>query len=208
VADAMSVLMNASDIMPDDTGAKYTYSNTGYFFLARVIEQVSGLSYETFIRNNVLNPSGIGATMFLGNADGTPKSGECSYDPANKQNMQLWSGFGGWSARPMDLLKFLNRVDGKGSPTDIISSATHTVMTTGSRLSMGYAFGWGVSGDLQNHNGCHGSSRSFLVELANGISYAVIINTEPTNDGCGWTMRAAMEAGLAKVSGYPGYDLF
>lgn len=208
VADAMSVLMKASDIMPDDTGAKWTYSNTGYYFLARVIEQVSGLPYETFIRNKVLTPSGIGSSMFLGNADGTPKNGECSYDPATKPNMQLWGGFGGWSARPTDLLKFLNRVDGKGSPTDILTSNAHTVMTTGSRLSMGYAFGWGVSGNLQNHNGCHGSSRSFLVEMANGLSYAVIINTQPTNDDCGWTMKAAIEAGLTKVSGYPAYDLF
>jgi len=99
VADAMSVLMKAGDIMPDDTGAKWTYSNTNYYFLARVIEQVSGLPYETFIRNKVLTPCGIGSSMFLGNADGTPKSGECSYDPATKPNMQLWGGFGGWSAR-------------------------------------------------------------------------------------------------------------
>jgi hypothetical protein len=81
-------------------------------------------------------------------------------------------------------------------------------MTTGSRRRSNYAFGWGVSGNLQNHNGCHGSTRSFLVELDNGISYAVIINTEPSNDGCGWTMKAEIEAGLSKVSGYPLHDLF
>jgi hypothetical protein len=81
-------------------------------------------------------------------------------------------------------------------------------MTTGSRRRSNYGFGWGVSGDLQNHNGCHGSTRSFLVELDNGISYAVIINTEPTDDGCGWTMKAEIEAGLSKVSAYPTYNLF
>jgi hypothetical protein len=99
-------------------------------------------------------------------------------------------------------------MDGTFPPSDVILPATHDLMTTGSRRRSNYGFGWGVSGDLQNHNGCHGSTRSFLVELDNGISYAVIINTEPTDDGCGWTMKAEIEAGLSKVSAYPTYNLF
>jgi CubicO group peptidase (beta-lactamase class C family) len=208
IADGMSVLMKNTGIMPNDTGAMYTYSNTGYYFLARIIEQLSGQSYENYIRNKVLTPSGIGNTMYLGKADGNSKSGETEYDPATKPNMQLWSGFGGWVARPMDLLKFLNRLDGAYPPSDIILPATHDVMTTGSRRRSNYALGWGVSGDLQNHNGCHGSTRSFLVELADGVSYAVIINTAPSNDDCGWTMKAEIETGLSKVSGYPSHNLF
>jgi hypothetical protein len=81
-------------------------------------------------------------------------------------------------------------------------------MTTGSARKPDYGLGWGVSGDIQNHNGCYGATRSFLVELANGISYAVIINTQPKNDDCGWTMKAAIEAGLAKVTAYPAYNLY
>jgi len=207
-ADAMNVLLNASDLITTDTGKQYIYSNTNYFILARVIEQVSGQSYETYIRSNVLNPAGIGTTMYVGEASGNIRAGEASYSPAYNMNLQLWAGFGGWVARPIDLLKFLNRCDGATPPSDIITNTTHTAMTTGSKQSPGYACGWGVSGNLQNHNGCFGSSRSFLVELAGGISYSVIINSAPSNDDCGWTMKGAIEGGLSKVSGYPGYDLF
>lgn len=208
IDDAIQTLLDMGDVMPNDTGAMYTYSNTNYLLLAKIIEQISGQSYESYIRQNVLTPAGVGSTMFVGKADGTPKSIEVSYDPATKPNMQIWGGFGGWVARPMDLLKFLNSVDGATPPADIIKGGTHAVMTTGSRKRSSYAFGWGVDGNLQNHNGCNGSSRSFLVELANGVSYAVIINTQPQNDDCGWTMKAVIESGLSKVSKYPSYDLF
>lgn len=206
--DAMNVLLNASDLITTDTSAQYIYSNTNFFILARIIEQVSGQSYENYIRNNVLNKCGIGNTMYVGAATGNAKSGEASYVPMDKMNLQLWAGFGGWVARPMDLLKFLNRVDGTSTPSDVLTTPTHAVMTTGTTLNMGYGCGWIVSGSLQNHNGCFDGTRSFLVELGNGLSYSVIINNNPSNDGCGWTMKSTIEAGLNKVSGYPSYDLF
>jgi len=206
--DAMAVLLGRNDLVATDTSVAYLYSNTNFFILARIIEQVSGQSYENYVRQNVLNRAGIGSSMYVGNANGSIRSGEAHYTPMTNMNLQLWGGFGGWVARPIDLLKFLNRVDGAASPSDILTTSIQKTMTTGSPQNMGYGFGWGVSGSLQNHNGCHGSSRSFLVELANGVSYAVIINSAPTNDGCGWTMKAEIEKGLAKVLAYPSYNLF
>ena len=211
VKDAMTTLMNASNLFlykPDAANLQYNYSNTNYYFLGRVIEEVSGQSYENYIRSAVLNKCNIGSSMYLGNADGTSKAGEVLYVPESKPNMQLWGAFGGWVARPIDLLKFLVRVEGATTKPDIINTTTHTTMTTGSSLMTGYAFGWGVSGTTQNHNGCHGSSRSFLVEMSNGISYAIIISNAPKDDGCSFKLKAAIEAGLKNVSGYPSYDLF
>lgn len=206
--DAMNVLLNASDLITTDTSAQWIYSNTNFFILGRIIEQVSGQSYETYIRNNVLNKCGIGNSMYVGAASGIAKSGEATYVPMDKMNLQLWAGFGGWVARPIDLLKFLNRVDGTAIPSDVITTPTHTAMVSGSALRPGYGCGWNVSGTIQNHNGCFDGTRSFLVEMGNGISYSVIVNNNPSNDGCGWTMKGAIEGGLNKVSGYPSYDLF
>ena len=211
VKDAMTVLLKDPNIFlykPDAANLKYNYANTNYFFLGRVIEEVSGQTYENFIRSQVLNKCNIGSSMYLGNADGTSKAGEVQYLPESKPNMQLWSAFGGWVARPIDLLKFLVRVEGSNTKPDIINTATHTTMVTGSSLMSSYAFGLGVSGDTQNHNGCHGSSRSFLVEMSNGISYAIIISNAPNDDGCSFKLKAALEAGLKNVSGFPSYDLF
>ncbi|MBO9700612.1 MAG: serine hydrolase [Sporocytophaga sp.] len=206
--DAMAVLLAANDLVLTDTSVAFEYSNTNYFILGRIIEKVSGLKYEDYIRQNVLNKCGIGSTMYVGQASGNAKAGEMNYTPFTDMNLQLWGAFGGWVARPIDLLKFLNRVDGAATPSDILTSASHTTMTTGSSLRPSYAFGWGVSGSSQGHNGCHGSSRSNLTELGGGVSYAVIINGQPSTDDCGEVLIPAIEAGLKQVTAYPSYNLF
>ncbi|MDQ4034239.1 MAG: beta-lactamase family protein, partial [Actinomycetota bacterium] len=42
-----------------DPGTKSVYSNFGFNVLGRVIEQVSGQSYEAFVREHVLAPAGV-----------------------------------------------------------------------------------------------------------------------------------------------------
>ena len=44
------------DFLP---GSKSSYSNTGYAFLAYIIEQVSGKSYEQFLAEAILKPAGM-----------------------------------------------------------------------------------------------------------------------------------------------------
>ena len=108
--DCMKVLLNANDLFKFSPNTQYNYSNTGFFFLARIIEQVSGQGYETFIRNNVIAPSGVGNTMYIGATNGKPAAGEPSgYTPMRNMNLKMWDGFGGWVARPIDLLKILVR---------------------------------------------------------------------------------------------------
>ena len=43
-------------------GEKFTYSNSNYILLGRIIEKVSGLSYEQFLRANILTPLGMSDT--------------------------------------------------------------------------------------------------------------------------------------------------
>lgn len=42
-----------------DPGSRYAYSNFGYCVLGRVIEAVTGLSYETYVQQQLLAPLGI-----------------------------------------------------------------------------------------------------------------------------------------------------
>jgi len=41
---------------PDST---YFYCNTNYYLLAKIIEQVSGMPYETYVQKNILTPCGM-----------------------------------------------------------------------------------------------------------------------------------------------------
>lgn len=45
-------------------GARENYSNTGYALLAAVIEQLSGKSYDEYVRDNILQPLGLKDTGF------------------------------------------------------------------------------------------------------------------------------------------------
>ena len=45
-------------------GARVNYSNTGYALLAAIIEQLSGKSYDEYVRDNVLQPLGLKDTGF------------------------------------------------------------------------------------------------------------------------------------------------
>src|SRR5690606_10897014 len=47
-----------------EPGTKYSYSNPGNIYLGRVIEEVSGESYETYIDKNILRPLGMHDSYF------------------------------------------------------------------------------------------------------------------------------------------------
>jgi CubicO group peptidase (beta-lactamase class C family) len=45
-------------------GSKYSYSNPAFIYLARVIEKVSGLSYQAYVQRNILTPLGMTHSYF------------------------------------------------------------------------------------------------------------------------------------------------
>lgn len=48
-----------------EPGAKYRYSNAGYSVLGRIVERVSGQSYEAFLREHLFLPAGMQHTGYL-----------------------------------------------------------------------------------------------------------------------------------------------
>ncbi|MBN2734373.1 MAG: serine hydrolase [Methanomicrobiaceae archaeon] len=78
-----------------DAGAGYTYSNNGYITLSHIIEQVSGQSYDEYIKENIFLPLGMNSTgqdnardVFTGRADGytTMNGKHIHYDLQNIHN--------------------------------------------------------------------------------------------------------------------------
>jgi hypothetical protein len=112
-------------------------------------------------------------------------------------------------ARPIDLLKVLMRFDRRTAKPDLISAALYDTMTTSIPISNGYALGWIADNQKQTHNGCFPGTRSFLYyDIPSGLSFAVIVNNDPNDDGCGWKMQAAVLNAIKTVTKWPGYDLF
>ena len=114
-----------------DPGTRYAYSNYGYCVLGRLIEKVTGATYERFVQENVLAPVGIKRMRIGATLDGKQAPGEVRYYTSNNTESpnvfsaepqkvaQPYGGFhleamdahGGWIASVIDLARFTAALD-------------------------------------------------------------------------------------------------
>ena len=153
-------------------GEKFAYSNFGFIVLGRVIERVSGMPYEQYVRTRVLQPVGADRTRQGRSHLADALAGEVKYYypgfgangplvpsvfpgegpvPLNYGGFHLEAGdaSGAWVSSTVDLLRFLGGVDGRPSRPDILTPETIATMTgSGPDQCAGgacyYAFGWWV----------------------------------------------------------------
>jgi N-acyl-D-amino-acid deacylase len=172
-----------------DPGTQSAYSNFGFNVLGRVIEHVSGQTYEQFVLDNVLTPSEI-TTMAIG---GTTLEERMPaevryYSPeglAPRPSVFPGEGFvpvgygsfylqsldahGGWIASAEDLIRFMLAIDGTRGEA-LLQPETVTLMETTAR-SPSAAAGAGN------------------VEEALGLGW----NSVPQDDGYEWSHAGALE---------------
>ncbi len=208
------VLNDPSRNVTRNPGSQYEYLNFGYCLLGRVIEAKTGMSYEDYVKTQVMAPCGITQMRIAGNAENQRAPREATYYPADAYtlNVTRMDSHGGWIASPIDLVRFLARVDGKPAKPDIVSAASHTTMITAAHVKDGsgedpdYAFGWVAN--PQWHNGDLEGTISMLRVLGNGFEYAAIANFRPGTDLYAGNMANAVESAINTVSAWPSYDLF
>jgi len=118
-----------------DPGARYAYSNFGYCVLGRIIEKVTGQSYEAYVRQHILQPLGIrdmriGHTLPAGRAaaevhyypdkDRTAPAvfasilGRKVPTPYGAWYLEAMDSHGGWIASAPDLVRFASAFDDPG----------------------------------------------------------------------------------------------
>lgn len=165
------------------TRGVYKYSNFGYCLLGRIIEKLSGKSYEQYIKDEVLAPSGI-TKMTLGGsklADRKPGeviyTGQGGFDPY-AYNVPRMDAHGGWIASATDLARFMVRVDGFNTKPDILQPSTITLMTTRSVPSSNYACGWGVNNaNHWWHTGGIPGTATEIIRSASGFNWVILCNS-------------------------------
>jgi CubicO group peptidase (beta-lactamase class C family) len=206
----------ANGVLGHKPGSVYEYSNFGFCLLGRVIEKVTGLPYETAVKNEVLIPVGVTDMEIGANSPGERKPYEVVYYPSSAYDLNVtrFDAHGGWIGTPIDLLRFLVKVDGSPTKPDIISAATHKTMTTKSGVKDAkgndntYALGWEVGGNTQQHNGAMSGTIAQLIHLPNGWSFAAVVNTRPGNDTFAGDLAGMLNEIISGVSAWPSYDLF
>lgn len=195
-------------------GTTYAYSNFGYCVLGRVIERVTGQTYEQAIKALVLNPLGITDMTIAGNTLAERLPGEVKYygqdgeDPY-AYNIHRMDANGGWVATARDLATFLVAVDGFSTKPDLLQAATIATMTTPSSANANYACGWAVnSANNWWHIGSLPGAETEIIRGANGWTWVMLVNTRSASTQFATDLDSALWTALAHLSGEPPYDLF
>lgn len=160
-------------------GKHYAYSNFGYCLLGRVIEELSGISYESYVRKTLFKE--IGTNSFsIANKKTSNSAFQVRYISDTEESpysfaVKRMDSHGGWIANAIDLVKFIMSVDGRGK--DILSQEGIKIMTTPSKHNKNYALGWNVN-QYNNwwHMGSLPGTASIMVRTENGYSWAVLLN--------------------------------
>lgn len=154
-----------------DPGTQHAYSNFGYCVLGRVIEKVSGQSYQDYVRDHLLEPIGITRMRIGHTLRGQRYSGEvCYYNAPGVSRvssalssdegmvplqyggyfLESMDSHGGWVASAIDLARFLTAVDGRSGRPDLLRPETIRLMVARPQppLWVGtpiyYGMGWNV----------------------------------------------------------------
>lgn len=212
-------------------GTRMAYSNLGYCILGRVIEKVSGESYESYVRTHVLAPAGVRGA-YIGTAQqghqgprevryydfsGAPLAysvfpGEGKV-PLQYGGLELQDACGGWISSTVDLLRFASALDGSRSPALLGAPALTQMLADPGLPGMGpsqwYGFGVFVTPSGWCHGGSFPGTQAQLCHTASGYSYAVMSNSRTKDpDGFAPEMENAVKDALGAESIGSNVDLF
>lgn len=223
-----------------DPGTQYSYSNFGYCILGRIIEKVTGQSYSDFVQSQILGPSGTSCLKLAKSRLQDRLQGEVLYYdfpgaglatsvfpgvtqpvpwPYGGFYIEAMDSHGGWLASAVDLLRFVNAIEGRGGMPNLLKPATVQQMLSRPNIPVWngsaywYAAGWLVrpSGGDANwwHDGSLPGTTSWMVRAYNGLTWVAIFNSRPSDFN---TFEADLDNALWQavggVTSFPTGDLF
>lgn len=219
-----------------DPGTKYAYSNYGYMLLGQIIETISKQPYETYVKQNVLEPLGmthtqLGRTLPENRLPGEVKyhsdfTGPTVFDASGKDvtwpdggwNLENMAAHGGWVSTAVDMARFEASFDDPENNPVLTKDSINLMFkappgTTGAQY---YAMGWEVrvEGSAMNtwHAGSLDGTFTGMVRRANGVDYMVAFNerdsaSDPTGDGY-WEIDSLLYDAVDAIRSWPDLDLF
>lgn len=170
-------------------GSRWAYSNYGFILLGRIIEEVSGLTYNQFLQRNIFGPAKMDSTGNLPESDRLPR------------RAAGYRGFGANLKRTDDMLPFSGTSAGGGYSTvgdfnrfvDALVSHQLLRVDTFQKLISGgitardgtfcpYDFGYTIPGTgrfIGHNGGFPGMNGDLLHFLDSGYTVIVLANRDP-----------------------------
>ena len=166
-------------------GATYAYSNVGGGLLGHLLARHAGTTYAALLKEQVLQPLGMGDTGILAPSDtmqSTLATGYANVGPVPYWHWDVLASAGALYSTPADLLRFLQIALHPGDQP--LASALRRTYRVQHRESAQFALtlGWHVSPapdgtDVYWHNGGTGGFRSFVaMSREHGTGIIVLAN--------------------------------
>jgi N-acyl-D-amino-acid deacylase len=174
-------------------GTRSQYSNFGFQVLKLVVADVSGETYEGYVKNHLLKPAGI--TDMCLDSDGGYAAGEAHrYVGGRLVKVRVKADDSGcWVASPLDLVRLLTAMEGShGKPLlsrkaraamVALPSAPYKTKNPERHFGLGWdsVFHEDRRVGYAKNGGIPGIS-AFICHLPNGVDFAVCFNGSPPAD--------------------------
>lgn len=176
-----------------DPGTKSAYGNTEYILLQKIIENVSGKSFEEFLRNVILEPIGLENTKFLKYNEITSglvpsytfNNSLKTFNNDEPYYTEMYFGAGALYSTVEDLLKldqaiFNSKILNKQFTDKLLTFYPELGYTA---YGMWGSTGWGNFSEpfYYRTGGILGSNANWIHTLDTGKSIIVLSNTNATN---------------------------
>ncbi|WP_164684805.1 serine hydrolase domain-containing protein [Brevibacillus reuszeri] len=182
-----------------EPGDEFSYSNDAYALLGAIIERVSGKSFEAYLKESILEPSGMTDSVFhLEELQGNTDIATLYSCRGTGDDKEVFASPAPWDAPPMraagflkstarDLLKYLEifRTQGLVGQTRILSAtSSEQMLKPFVEISQGHFYGYGFlvrtdyhGATLVEHGGnIKGVSAQIFLIPEQGITGAVLSN--------------------------------
>jgi N-acyl-D-amino-acid deacylase len=213
-----------------EPGSRYAYSNFGYCVLGRVIEAVTGESYEDYVRRAILAPAGVERMRLGGSLPADRHEGEVHYYddagappaepvfpdmegpmswPYGGLHLEAMDAHGGWVGSAVDLARFAYAVDAS-NPVPILQPATLDAMLSRPPAPLWegrsdyYALGWRVRPSGRRAawwaTGSMPGTTAVLYRTAGGLTWVALFNARPDASGDAFLVDVIAAMGRAAIA--------
>lgn len=209
-------------------GGYYNYSNLGYIVLSKIIEKVSGIPYETYVKDSILAPMGCYDIHLAENFECQLRENETHYyevkeaEPVPAFNgtdtlvmksrggndVHGLYGAGGWVASPVEILKLVSGINKCDINKEFLSQESIDFMTHFSRVTK--PAGWAsVTSKEWLRSGSMSGTSALIKAHENGYTWVFISNSSSWN-GPGLTrqMNREITKALQRVKQWPSVNYF
>ncbi|QKG79876.1 serine hydrolase domain-containing protein [Tenuifilum thalassicum] len=181
-------------------GSRSSYCNIGYVILQRVIEAISGMDYESYVKAEIFEPLNIHDAHISNNWDSLRFENEVRYYEVPEadsimafdgsirkvprarggNDVHVLGAAGGWVISPLSLTRFALAIDGKKSFPDILSAKSIESMRNtfnGQFHPLGWRWVHG-DGTLWRSGSMAGTS-ALVVCQPDGYTFTFVANHSP-----------------------------